>query len=164
MPRYATVTYDKARDFAHIRYKAAVLPDERAVAEFAAEIDPEMLALGKKVDIIVDLGELVVKAAAARAYDEARQRMFGAYAKNAYRYSGSSLVRTKILTSSTLNSQAANVFETFEQALEALLASGRRFHDPEVRELADRIDRATGERIELLGLAKAQTASTSEEK
>jgi hypothetical protein len=81
-----------------------------------------MTAIERKVDIIVDLGEMVVKPAAARAYDRVRQRMFAAYAKRAYRYAGSSLVRTKILTSSTLHHQSANVFETFEQALDALLA------------------------------------------
>ena len=122
MLHYATVDYDAKRDFVHIRYKAAVLADDRDVMAFAAEIDPAMRGLGRKVDIIVDLGELVVKPAAMRAYDVTRQRMFRAYAKSAYRYSGSSLVRTKILTSSTLNSQTANVFETFDQALAALLA------------------------------------------
>lgn len=126
MNRYATVTYDEARAFAHIEYLPATLSTKAEVAAFAEEVDREMSKLGKKVDIIVNLGELLVKPAAVPAYDEVRQRMFRAYARQAYRYSGSNLVRTKILTSSTLNGQTANVFASFEQALEALLADRAR--------------------------------------
>jgi hypothetical protein len=126
MNRYATVTYDAARAFAHIEYLPATLSTKAEVAAFAEEVDREMSKLGKKVDIIVNLGELTVKPSAVPAYDEARQRMFRAYARQAYRYSGSNLVRTKILTSSTINGQTANVFASFGQALEALLADRAR--------------------------------------
>jgi hypothetical protein len=128
MSTYTTVLYDKARDYAHVRYLPVVLATEADVAAFAEEMDRWMTKIGKKVDVIVDLGEMVVKSAAARAYDQERQRMVNAYAKRAYRYGGSSLVRTKILTSSTLHGQSANVFETFEQALQALLADRARDH------------------------------------
>ncbi len=120
MARYATITYDKARDFVHIQYLPVVLADEQDVVAFAAEIDRAMRRISTPADIIVDLGEMTVKPAAARAYDRERQRMFQAHARVAFRYSGSSLVRTKILTSSTIHGQAANVYETFEEAYEAL--------------------------------------------
>jgi hypothetical protein len=127
MNRYVAVTYDEARDFAHIHYQPVTLATAADVAAFAAEIDHAMTKLGKKVDIIVNLGELCVKPAVVRVYDETRQRMLNDYAQRAYRYSGAGLVRTKILTSSTLHGQNANVFLSFEQALEALLAD--RAHD-----------------------------------
>jgi hypothetical protein len=119
--KYAEVTYDAAHEFAHIQYRAAALETAADARAFAKEIDREMSKLGKKVDIIVNLGELVVKPAAVAAYDEERQRMFSAYARRAYRYGGSSLVRTRILTSSTLHDQAANVHATFGDARAALL-------------------------------------------
>ncbi len=120
MNRYATVDYDSARDFAHIQYLPVVLATPDDVAAFTAEIDREMSRLRRKVDILVNLGELSVRPAAVPDYDAARQRMFQAYALRAYRYSGSTLVRTRILTSSTLHDQAANVFSSFDEALAAL--------------------------------------------
>jgi hypothetical protein len=124
--KYADVTYDAQHGFAHIVYRATVLENAADARAFAKEIDREMSKLGKKVDIIVNLGDLVVKPAAVAAYDEERQRMFAAYALRAYRYGGSALVRTRILTSSTLHDQAANVFASFEDARAALLRERRR--------------------------------------
>ena len=118
---YATVTYDRKLDYAHIQYLAAVLETPADVAAFAREIDPPMSKIGRKVDILVDLGELVVRSGAVAAYDTERQRMFAAYANRAYRYRGVRLVRTRILTSSTLHDQAANVFDSFEEARAAML-------------------------------------------
>jgi len=119
--KFADVTYDAKHAFAHIQYRPVALENGADARAFAKEIDREMSKLEKKVDIIVNLGELVVKPAAVATYDEERQRMFAAYALRAYRYGGSALVRTRILTSSTLHDQAANVFATFDEARAALL-------------------------------------------
>jgi hypothetical protein len=124
--KYATVTFDREHAFAHIQYRPVALETAADARAFAKEIDREMTKLGKKVDIIVNLGELVVKPAAVSTYDEERQRMFAAYALRAYRYGGSPLVRTRILTSSTIHDQAANVFATFEDARAALLRDRER--------------------------------------
>ena len=126
MGKYADVTYDREHAFAHIQYRSVVLESAADARAFAKDIDREMSKLDKKVDVIVNLGELVVKPAAVAAYDEERQRMFAAYALRAYRYGGSALVRTRILTSSTLHDQAANVFATFEDARAALLRDRER--------------------------------------
>lgn len=120
--RFVAIRYDAANEFAHIQYLPAVLETRADVAAFAAEIDREMGKIGKKVDVIVDLGELVVRPTAVELYDVERQRMMTAYARRAYRYHGVRLVRTRIMTSSTLHGQAANVFESFEQARAAMLA------------------------------------------
>jgi hypothetical protein len=124
--KYSDVTYDAEHGFAHVQYKPGVLESAADVRAFASEIDREMAKLGKKVDIIIDLGELVVRPNVVRAYDEERQKLFAAYALRAYRYHGSGLVRTRILTSSTIHGQAANVFATFEDARAALLADRRK--------------------------------------
>lgn len=126
MGKYADVSYDSVHAIAHIEYHPVVLESAADARAFAREIDRAMSKLGKKVDIIVNLGELVVKPAAVATYDEERQRMFAAYALRAYRYGGSALVRTRILTSSTLHDQAANVFATFEDARTALLRERKR--------------------------------------
>ena len=121
MGKFVDVTYDAEGEFAHVQYKPVVIETVAHVRAFATEIDRELGKLGKKVDIIVDLGELVVRPAAVRAYDEERQKLFSAYALRAYRYHGSARGRTRILTSSTLHGQAANVFATFDEARAALL-------------------------------------------
>ena len=51
---------------------------------------------------------------------QARRAMFEKLARHAYRYHGSQLVRTKVLTSSTLHGQAANLYATFDEAVRAL--------------------------------------------
>src|SRR5262245_26713488 len=117
MARWASVIFDATRRFAHVRYQAVVLETPEDVAGWAAEIDAGFARIGRKVDIIIDLGELVVRPGAIQAYDDARLGMFERHALSAYRYRGSALVRTKILTSSTIHKQTANVFETFEQLL-----------------------------------------------
>jgi len=124
--KFSDVTYDAEHAFAHVQYKPLVLESVADVRAFATEIDRELAKLGKKVDIIVDLGDLVVRPAVVRAYDDERQKLFAAYALRAYRYHGSGLVRTRILTSSTLHGQAANVFATFEDARAALLQDRKR--------------------------------------
>jgi uncharacterized protein (DUF2342 family) len=134
MSRYVAVTYDEARDFAYVQYQPVTLATDADVAAFAEEIDVAMTKLGRKVDIIVDLGELCVKPSTVTIYDETRQRLIRTYARRAYRYSGGNLVRTKILTSSTLHGQNANVFQSFAQALEALLADRARDTGTEMSE------------------------------
>ncbi len=126
MSRYATVLYDEARDFVLIEYRPVTLATREDVEAFAFEIEVELSKLARKVDIIVNLGQLVVKPTAVVAYDEARQRMISLYALRAYRFSGSTLVRTRILTSSAINGQTANVFSSLPEALEALLSDRAR--------------------------------------
>jgi hypothetical protein len=126
MKRFTVTTFDEERDFAHVRYQPVTLATEADVAAFAEEIDGVLSKLDRKVDVLIDLGRLSVKAAVVGKYDETRQRLLTQYARRAYRYNGGNLVRTKILTSSTLHSQNANVFRSFEDALEALLADRKR--------------------------------------
>lgn len=121
MGRYSTVTHDRDRGFVHIHYAVAVIATEADVATFADEIDRAMRGISKPIDILIDLGELTVKPAAAAAYDRERQRMLAAYGNRVLRYGGTSLVRTRILTSSAIHGQDANLFETYEEALDALL-------------------------------------------
>jgi hypothetical protein len=114
------VTYDRARRFAHVQYLDGALETPEDVAQLRAEIEEQMRPLPVPVDVVVDFGALVVKPAVAAAYDEARRAMFERLARRAYRYHGSQLVRTKVLTSSTLHGQRANLYATFEEAVKAL--------------------------------------------
>lgn len=120
MPRFVTVTYDRARRFAHVQYANATLETPDDVARLREEIEKQMEGMPLPVDVVVDLGELVVKPSVASAYDQARRAMFEKLARRAYRYHGSQLVRTKVLTSSTLHGQAANLYATFDEAVRAL--------------------------------------------
>ena len=128
MGKFVSVHHDTAREFVHIRYLSGVLQSEAQVAEFAREIDQAIVAAvgRRKVDIIVDLGDLTVKPVVAHAYDTVRLRLREERARRAYRYGGTAVVRTKVLTSSTIHGERANVHETFEQALAALLADRSR--------------------------------------
>lgn len=122
MSRFVTATRD-SRDFLHIRYKPVTIETPEDVAEFARDIAAQIVSLvgERKIDIVVDLGQLVVKPSAAQLYDAARRELAGKHAKLAFRYSGLSIVRTKILTSSAIHGQHANVYESFEQAVAALM-------------------------------------------
>jgi len=126
MPRVVTVTYDSVHEFVHVEYLPVIVATRQDAWALAAGIDGEMSKLRRKVDVVVNLGKLVVKAAAVAAYDEARQRLMAAYARRSYSYGGSALVRTRILTSSTLNGQPANVFASYSEAVEAMLADRAR--------------------------------------
>jgi hypothetical protein len=122
MPRFVNVTYDAKREFALVRYLRGTLQTEQDVEDFAKEIDTQLQALvgQRKVDMIIDLGALAVKPSVVQAYDAVRLQLRDKHALRAYRYGGSSVVRTKIFTSSTIHDQQANVYETFEEALAAL--------------------------------------------
>ena len=122
MSRFVTATRD-SRDFVHLRYKPVTIETPEDVAEFTRDVATQLVALvgDRKVDIVVDLGQLVVKPSVAQMYDAARRELAANHAKLAFRYSGLSIVRTKILTSSAIHGQHANVYESFEQAVAALL-------------------------------------------
>lgn len=124
MARFVTVTYDSKLDFAHVRYLRGTLQTEQDVEEFARQIDSQLRSLvgQRKVDIIIDLGALTVKPSMAQAYDAARLQLRDKLARRAYRYGGNAVVRTKIFTSSTIHNQQANVYETFDEAVAAMLA------------------------------------------
>lgn len=114
------VSYERTRRFAHVQYQDGAIETLADVAQFRQEIESQLAPIPKPVDIVVGLGRLTVKPAVAAAYDEVRQQLTAQTARRAYRYGGSTLVRTKVLTSSTLHGQTPNLFETFEDAVRAL--------------------------------------------
>ena len=126
MGKFIDLTFDDELDCAIIRYKAAAIENASDVTAWAKEVDAGFRRRpGKKMDIIVDLGEMVIRPAAMAAYDEARLKLFSAYAKRAYRYGGTGVVRTRILTSAALHTQAANLYATLEEARDAMLRDRR---------------------------------------
>ncbi len=126
MGKFIDLTFDDELDCAIIHHKAVAIENAADVAAWAKEVDAGFRRrLGKKMDIIVDLGEMVIRPAAMAAYDETRQKLFAAYAKRAYRFGGTGVVRTRILTSATLHTQAANLYGSLEEAREALLRDRR---------------------------------------
>ena len=123
MGKYVTVQFDANEEYVHLRYHQVALKTEADVAEWKAEVERELRFLdGKRVDFIVDLAEMDVKPSVVAAYDEARLDLAAKTARRAYRYSGTRLLRTKILTSSTIHRAQPNVHATFEEALAAMRA------------------------------------------
>jgi hypothetical protein len=122
MPSFATVDYDPTRDLVHIRYVAASLATEADVAAFGIEIETQVRAIDRKVDTIVGLGTMLIAAGAIHAYDEIRTHLATTYSMRSYRYGGTAALRRKILTSCILQGQPANLYDTFDQALAALMA------------------------------------------
>jgi hypothetical protein len=122
MPTYASVVYDHDNDLVHIRYLAPILSNETDVAAFGIEIETHVRALGRKVDTLVGLGSMMIAAGAIHAYDEVRAHLASTYSNRSFRYGGTATLRRKILTSCILHGQPANLYDTFEQALAALLA------------------------------------------
>jgi hypothetical protein len=120
------VQFDPTLRYYHLVYRDVVLETPEDVRAWSRDLEGRMLHEPGKVDVIIDLEGLTVKPAVVKLYDEQRIELLGRRTRHAYRYSGNPLIRTKILTSATLAGQSANVFETFEQALDALKADRAR--------------------------------------
>jgi hypothetical protein len=125
--KYVIATFDKRDEFVHLRYGRATLSTTADVDAFKADVEQALSFLrGRKADFIVDLGAMEVKPAVVALYDDARRSLIASTALRAYRYAGTRLLRTKIMTSSAIHHADANIFASFEAALAALRADRAR--------------------------------------
>lgn len=87
-----------------------------------SEVEKRFQRYGRPVDLIINLDGLVVRPSAARAFGAARSEVLAEYTRCSFRYNGNAQTRTSIYTSAVLLGADANLHDSREEALKALLA------------------------------------------
>lgn len=106
----------------HASFTNYVLEEKADVDRWEREVSQKLAGFGRKVDLIIDMNGLVVRAKAGSAFGTARARVLKTYAKHSVRYGGDRATRTSVLTSAAIHAIEANFNETKEDAIAALRA------------------------------------------
>ena len=109
-------------DAVHASFVICVLETKEDVDRWEREVGQKLSAFGRKVDLIIDMNGLQVRAKAGSAFGAARARVLTKYSKHSVRYGGDRATRTSVLTSAVIHAVEANFHETKEEAIKALRA------------------------------------------
>lgn len=109
-------------DAVHASFNICVLETTEDVDRWEREVGQKLGTFGRKVDLIIDMNGLQVRAKAGSAFGAARARVLTKYAKHSVRYGGDRATRTSVLTSAVIHAVEANFHETKEEAIKALRA------------------------------------------
>lgn len=120
-PWSISITYDAAHDVATAVFRHVTLHNAADVRRWRQGVEREFERIGKKVDLLIDLDGLVVRPAAARAFGQTRAEVLAKHTNTSVRFGGDAQTRATIFTSAVLDGAAANVHETRDAALRALL-------------------------------------------
>ena len=107
-------------DAVHASFVICVLETKEDVDRWEHEVGKKLITFGRKVDLIIDMHGLQVRAKAGSAFGAARARVLTKYAKHSVRYGGDRATRTSVLTSAVIHAVQANFHETKEDAIKAL--------------------------------------------
>lgn len=118
--------YDHGCDAVSATFVDCVLAERKDVDRWEREVSRRLETFGRKVDLLIDLGGLIVKPAASAAFGEARSRVLSRYALRSFRYGADRTTRTSIFTSSAIHGVDANVYESREAAVAALLEARKK--------------------------------------
>jgi hypothetical protein len=113
--------YDGALDAVHASFTDCVLNERKDVERWEREVSRRLDTFGRRVDLLIDLTGLLVKASASAAFGEARSRVLEKYAIRSFRYGADRSTRTSVYTSAAIHGAAANVHPTREAAIAALI-------------------------------------------
>jgi hypothetical protein len=113
--------YDSANDVVSASFSDCVLNEKADVDRWEREVSRRLGTFGRKVDLLIDLSGLTVKPAVSALFGEARARVLSRYALRSFRYGADRSTRTSIFTSAAIYGAEANVFDTRDSALGALL-------------------------------------------
>lgn len=115
--------YDPVHDVVDAAFKDVILETEEDVLCWRHEVEKRFQRYGRPVDLIIDLEGLIVKPSAARAFGAHRAEVLAENTKISYRFNGNPQTRTSIYTSAVIHGADANVYESREEALKALIAN-----------------------------------------
>ena len=117
------ITYDAAIDVATMTFKNVVVvtPDDALKIRDLAV--PQLVALGKRVDLLIDLTDFVVRPSGMRAYGEMRAKLLADHTLSSFRYGGDAQTKSSVFTTAVLDGTSGNVTTTREEALRALLVA-----------------------------------------
>lgn len=125
MPWLMRFEYDAAIDAVNASFTDCVLATGKDVERWEREVKARLATFGRRVDLLIDMSGLVVKATASVAFGEARTRVLSTFAIHSFRYGADRTTRISVLTSSAIHGVDANVYESREDAVKALLDSRR---------------------------------------
>lgn len=117
------ITYDASIDVATMSFKNVVVAtpeDANRIRDLAV---PQLVAIGKKVDLLIDLHDFVVKPSGMRAYGEMRAKLLADHTASSFRYGGDAQTKSSVFTTAVLDGTSGNVAATREEALRALLVA-----------------------------------------
>jgi len=109
-------------DAVHASFILCVLEAKEDVDRWEREVGQRLSTFGRKVDLIIDMNGLQVRAKAGSAFGAARARVLTKHSKHSVRYGGDRTTRTSVLTSAVIHAVEANFHETKEDAITALRA------------------------------------------
>src|SRR5262245_52240942 len=113
-------TYDPVLNVVNARFTDVRLQTPADVERWRRESEAQYLAIGKRVDLLVDLDGLDVSAPVRPEWTVARRYLAEKYIGRIYRYNGKAWTRTHIYTGAVLEKAGGEVHATREAALEAL--------------------------------------------
>lgn len=97
------------------------LTDPSDVEEWARRVRSELARFGERVDLLISLDGLHVHPAASRAFGVIRAEVLATFARHSTRYGADAWTATSVNTSRVLTGAEANIHESREAALEALI-------------------------------------------
>lgn len=116
-------TYDPANDVVDAAFRDVILETEEDVLCWRREVERRFQRYGRPVDLIIDLEGLIVKPSAARSFGAHRAEVLAEHTRVSYRFNGNLQTRTSIYTSAVIHGADANVYESRDEALKALIAN-----------------------------------------
>jgi hypothetical protein len=119
---WISFTYDAVNDVVDAAFRDVILENDDDVACWHREVERRFQRYGRPVDLIINLDGLIVKPSAARAFGAHRAEVLAEHTRVSYRFNGNPQTRTSIYTSAVIHGADANIYESREEALKALLA------------------------------------------
>lgn len=119
---WISFTYDAANDIVDAAFRDVILENDDDVVCWRREVERRFQRYGRPVDLIINLDGLIVKPSAARSFGAHRAEVLAEHTRVSYRFNGNPQTRTSIYTSAVIHGADANIYESREEALKALLA------------------------------------------
>jgi len=119
---WISFTYDAANDVVDAAFRDVVLETDDDVVCWRREVERRFQRYGRPVDLIINLDGLIVKPSAARSFGAHRAEVLAEHTRVSYRFNGNPQTRTSIYTSAVIHGADANIYDSREEALKALLA------------------------------------------
>jgi hypothetical protein len=115
------ITYVKEHDCLLLTYGEIELRTPDDVEVLGEDLTHKLAGFHRRMDLVINFGGLVVKSAAAASFAELRKLLVERYLLGTYRFGGTAAMRTAVHTSAVITNTPSRLFETYEQAIEALL-------------------------------------------
>lgn len=119
---WISFTYDADHDIVDAAFRDVILENDEDILCWRREVERRFQRYGRPVDLIINLDGLIVKPSAARSFGAHRAEVLSEHTRVSYRFNGNPQTRTSIYTSAVIHGADANIYESRDDALKALLA------------------------------------------